>query len=107
MVADPGHDGGAATMMALPRTDAVEHGDPSADQRAFRRCLGQFPTGVTVITTDWQGKPVGVTASSFSSLSLDPPLVLWSIALASRSCSAFRRSEHFAVHGRRATPLEE
>jgi flavin reductase (DIM6/NTAB) family NADH-FMN oxidoreductase RutF/DNA-binding MarR family transcriptional regulator len=98
MVAVPGHDGGATAVMPLPRTDAVEHGDPSADQRAFRRCLGQFPTGVTVITTAWQGKPVGVTANSFSSLSLDPPLVLWSIALASRSCSAFRHSEHFAVN---------
>jgi flavin reductase (DIM6/NTAB) family NADH-FMN oxidoreductase RutF/DNA-binding MarR family transcriptional regulator len=98
MVANPGLDSGAMTVVALPRSDAVEHGDPSADQRAFRRCLGQFPTGVTVITTVWQGKPVGVTASSFSSLSLDPPLVLWSIALTSRSCSAFRHSEHFAVN---------
>ena len=106
MVADPGQDGGAATLTALPRTDAVEHGDPSADQRAFRRCLGQFPTGVTVITTVWRGKPVGVTASSFSSLSLDPPLVLWSIALASRSCSAFRRSEHFAVNVLKADQID-
>ena len=95
MAADPG---GATAVMPLPQTGAVEHGDPSAAQRAFRRCLGQFATGVTVITTVWQGKPVGVTASSFSSLSLDPPLVLWSIALTSRSCSAFRHSKHFAVN---------
>ncbi|HYZ30935.1 MAG TPA: flavin reductase [Crenalkalicoccus sp.] len=93
-------------MMALPRTDALEHGDPSVDDRAFRRCLGQFPTGVTVVTTVWQGKPVGVTASSFSSLSLDPPLVLWSIALASRSCSAFRRSEHFAINILKADQID-
>ena len=106
MVVDPGHDGGATAVMPLPRPDALENGDPSADQRAFRRCLGQFPTGVTVITTVWQGKPVGVTASSFSSLSLDPPLVLWSIALASRSCSAFRHSEHFAINILKADQID-
>jgi flavin reductase (DIM6/NTAB) family NADH-FMN oxidoreductase RutF/DNA-binding MarR family transcriptional regulator len=103
MTADPG---GATAVMPLPQTGAVEHGDPSADQRAFRRCLGQFVTGVTVITTVWQGKPVGVTASSFSSLSLDPPLVLWSIALTSRSCSAFRHSEHFAVNILKADQID-
>ena len=98
MVAVPGHDGGATAVMPLPRTDAVEHGEPAADQRAFRRCLGQFPTA-----SPWSRRPGKAsrsvdTANSFSSLSLDPPLVLWSIALASRSCSAFRRSEHFAVN---------
>lgn len=85
-------------MTPLPQTDPVEHGDPAMDQRAFRRCLGQFSTGVTVVTTVWEGSPVGVTASSFSSLSLEPPLVLWSIALTSRSCPAFRHSGHFAVN---------
>lgn len=84
--------------MTPPRADAVEHGDPSEDQRAFRRCLGQFATGVTVVTTAWDGKPVGMTASSFSSLSLQPPLVLWSIALTARSCQAFRQSGHFAIN---------
>jgi flavin reductase (DIM6/NTAB) family NADH-FMN oxidoreductase RutF/DNA-binding MarR family transcriptional regulator len=93
-------------MMPLPRTDAVDHGDPSADPRAFRRCLGQFPTGVTVITTVWQGKPVGVTANSFSSLSLDPPLVLWSIALTSGSCPAFRHAGHFAVNILKADQID-
>src|SRR4051794_1203397 len=106
MTAVSAHYGGAMAVMPLPRTDAVEHGDPSADQRAFRRCLGQFATGVTVITTVWQGKPVGVTASSFSSLSLDPPLILWSIALTSRSCSAFRHSKHFAVNILKADQID-
>ena len=49
-----------------------ERGEPAGDQRAFRRCLGQFSTGVTVVTTQSDGQPVGVTANSFSSLSMDP-----------------------------------
>lgn len=79
-------------------TDPIEAGDPADDHRAFRRCLGQFSTGVTVMTTVADGKPVGVTANSFSSLSLDPPLVLWSIARGSRSFDAYRRAGHFAVN---------
>jgi 3-hydroxy-9,10-secoandrosta-1,3,5(10)-triene-9,17-dione monooxygenase reductase component len=50
------------------------------DIRAFRDTLGLFVTGVTVITTvTEQGDPVGITANSFNSVSLDPPLVLWSV----------------------------
>jgi flavin reductase (DIM6/NTAB) family NADH-FMN oxidoreductase RutF len=56
-------------------------------------------TGVTVVTTlDREGKAHGVTANSFSSVSLDPPLVLWSQALASKSYPTFRDSEHFIVN---------
>ncbi len=51
--------------------------DPEQDARAFRNCLGQFATGVTVITTMSDGKPVGLTANSFSAVSLSPPLILW------------------------------
>ncbi len=69
------------------------------DQRALRNVLGTFVTGVTVVTTrDKEGTAHGVTANSFSSLSLDPPLVLWSQALTSRSFPAFRDSDHFAVN---------
>jgi flavin reductase (DIM6/NTAB) family NADH-FMN oxidoreductase RutF/DNA-binding MarR family transcriptional regulator len=82
----------------LMRTEAVEHGDPTQDLRAFRRCLGQFSTGVTVMTTICGGKPVGITVNSFASLSLEPPLILWSIATTSRSFSAFEQSTHFAVN---------
>lgn len=68
-------------------------------QRAFRNALGAFATGVTIATTlDADGQPVGVTASSFNSVSLDPPLVLWSVAKANMSCAAFCESGHFAVH---------
>ena len=69
------------------------------DVRDFRRALSQFPTGVTVITTnDEQGRPVGVTASSFNSVSVEPPLILWSIDKGAHSLGVFENSEHFAVN---------
>lgn len=69
------------------------------DQRQLRNVLGTFVTGVTVVTTrDPNGKAFGVTANSFSSVSLDPPLVLWSQALTSSSYPAFRDSEHFTIN---------
>ncbi len=74
---------------------------PSAidDISAFRRALGSFATGVTIVTTlDSAGEPVGVTASSFNSVSLDPPLVLWSLARSAHSRDAFIDSGHFAIH---------
>lgn len=68
-------------------------------QKEFRNALGSFATGVTIATTkDANGDPVGVTASSFNSVSLDPPLVLWSLAKSSHSREAFCESGHFAVH---------
>lgn len=69
------------------------------DSAAFRRALGCFPTGVAVVTTvDDDGTPVGITVSSFNSVSLDPPLILWSIGLASVSFGVFVRAENFAVN---------
>lgn len=69
------------------------------DKREFRNALGNFATGVTVITAvDPDGSYVGVTANSFNSVSLDPPLVLWSLAKDSRSFEAYKRAEHFAVN---------
>ena len=69
------------------------------DSREFRNALGHFATGVTVITSiDEQSRPVGVTASSFNSVSIDPPLVLWSLAKESGSLSAFKTSGYFCVH---------
>ena len=73
-------------------------------QRGFRNALSSFATGVTIATTkDAAGEPVGVTASSFNSVSLDPPLVLWSLAKKSHSFEAFSNSGHFAVHVLAAT----
>ncbi len=69
------------------------------DPKDFRRALSQFPTGVTVITTlDAKGKPVGITASSFNSVSMDPTLVLWSIDKAALSLTCFEKAEYFAVN---------
>lgn len=73
--------------------------EQTLDPRDFRRALAQFPTGVTVITTvDGQGSPVGVTASSFNSVSLDPPLILWSVDKRAFSAEIFKASTHFAVN---------
>lgn len=67
--------------------------------KEFRSALGSFATGVTIVTTAQQpDDPVGVTASSFNSVSLDPPLVLWSLAKSSKSIDAFTQSGHFAIH---------
>lgn len=69
------------------------------DVRGFRRALGQFPTGVTIITTrDAQGEPIGVTASSFNTVSITPPLVLWSVDKGAFSASIMENAEHFAVN---------
>ena len=69
------------------------------DSNEFRNALGQFATGVTVITSvNSQGNPVGVTASSFNSVSLEPPLVLWSLAKNADSLAAYQTSGYFCVH---------
>ncbi|MGB0907320.1 MAG: flavin reductase [Maricaulaceae bacterium] len=66
---------------------------------AFRNALGQFATGVTIVTTaEEDGTPVGVTASSFNSVSLDPPLILWSLAKTAKSMPAYQNSGGFNVH---------
>ena len=67
--------------------------------RELRNALGSFATGVTIITTrDRDGKPHGMTANSFSSVSLNPPLVLWSSSLYAQSLPAFQESPHFCVN---------
>lgn len=69
------------------------------DSKAFRNALGQFATGVTIVTAlDAEGKKVGMTANSFSSVSLDPMLVLWSIAKTSKAFTAFTEAQQFAIH---------
>jgi flavin reductase (DIM6/NTAB) family NADH-FMN oxidoreductase RutF len=67
--------------------------------RELRSALGSFATGVTIITTrDRDGTPHGMTANSFSSVSLNPPLVLWSSSLYAQSLPAFQESPHFCVN---------
>jgi flavin reductase (DIM6/NTAB) family NADH-FMN oxidoreductase RutF len=65
----------------------------------YRRALAQFATGVTVVTTrDIRGAPVGLTVNSFNSVSLEPPLVLWSLAYKAHSLAAFESCTHYAVN---------
>jgi 3-hydroxy-9,10-secoandrosta-1,3,5(10)-triene-9,17-dione monooxygenase reductase component len=69
------------------------------DARDFRAALGCFPTGVCLITTlAADGRRVGLTANSFSSVSLDPPMVLWSLARSASSAPVFRDAEYFAIN---------
>lgn len=70
-----------------------------AQSLLLRQSLGQFATGVTVVTcTADDGHACGITANSFSSVSLDPPLVLWNIAKVSNSLRAYLDARHFAIH---------
>lgn len=72
---------------------------PSLDARDFRSALGCFPTGVCLVTTRGPGgKPEGLTINSFSSVSLDPPMVLWSLARTASAAPVFRDAEYFAVN---------
>jgi len=66
--------------------------------RQFRDALGCFGTGVTVVTAQTDMGPLGMTANSFASLSLDPPLVLWAPAKSSRRFAAFSTAQNFAIH---------
>src|SRR4051794_16204005 len=82
------------TMLSLPLDS-----EGATDPRLLRQALGRFATGVTVITTCTQdGKYEGLTANSFSAVSLDPPLVLWSLRLAAPSLPSFKASGCFVVN---------
>ncbi len=76
---------------------------PDFDAAHFRHALSQFATGVTVVTTRSEGGPdtppfVGVTASSFNSVSLDPPLVLWSLGMQANSFPLFHSGSHYVIN---------
>lgn len=69
------------------------------DVQVLRHALGRFTTGVTIVScVDAAGAPVGLTANSFNALSLDPPLVLWSLRETSPSIDAFVGATHFAIN---------
>ncbi|MEM9791391.1 MAG: flavin reductase family protein [Pseudomonadota bacterium] len=76
----------------------MDRGMMTLDQRQYRDAMGCFPTGVTVVTTLTARGPLGITANSFTSVSLDPPLVLWSPARQSSRFPAFEAASHFAIH---------
>ncbi|WP_019141772.1 flavin reductase family protein [Noviherbaspirillum massiliense] len=82
--------------MSLPISRAEP---PSFDTRHFRDALSQFATGVTVITTRLpNGSFLGLTASSFNSVSLDPPLVLWSLSQTASSLPVFTGNSHYVIN---------
>ncbi|MBU6456008.1 MAG: flavin reductase family protein [Bradyrhizobium sp.] len=69
------------------------------DPRDFRNALGRFATGVTIVTAATRdGRPYGLTCNSFASVSLNPPLVLWSLGTYSQSLTVFQNASHFAVN---------
>ncbi len=88
-----------ADAALTPHADAQRQAaPPMLDSRALRRCLGQYPTGVTVVTASSAQGPVGMAVNSFAAVSLEPALVLWSIRKASRSVQAFLAAQHFAIN---------
>lgn len=85
--------------MADPTAPQITGFVPSAQTaRAYRDALGTFTTGVTVVTAQGAQGPVGFTANSFASVSLDPPLVLWSVARDATRFAVFADADHFAIH---------
>jgi flavin reductase (DIM6/NTAB) family NADH-FMN oxidoreductase RutF len=81
-----------------PATELAS-GSSAIDPRDFRNALGTYATGVTVITAaDADGKPHGLTCNSFASVSLNPPLVLWSLGMFSQRLAVFQNAGHFAVN---------
>ena len=82
----------------MPAKDIDPNRDPRTNTDNYRRCLGEFGTGVTVVTTCVGERFYGMTANSFSSVSLEPPLVLWSVKRSSQSFDAFELASHFTVN---------
>ena len=72
---------------------------PSFSQREFRAALSMFATGVTIVTArSPTGAPIGLTANSFNSVSLEPPLVLWSLARSAGALTLLSGTSHYAVN---------
>jgi flavin reductase (DIM6/NTAB) family NADH-FMN oxidoreductase RutF len=94
---DAGHTGGRRTAPAATARTVLEAGNLAPEH--LRRAMGCFATGITVVTTNApDGKLEGVTANSFSTVSLDPPLILWSLSHSARSFGQFKAALHFAVN---------
>ncbi|WGS18681.1 MULTISPECIES: flavin reductase family protein [unclassified Bradyrhizobium] len=74
-------------------------GNSVIDPRDFRNALGTFATGVTIVTAmSAEGRPYGITCNSFASVSLNPPLVLWSLGMFSQGLPIFQNASHFTVN---------
>lgn len=87
------------TALGTHRQPQVTEFVPTPDNaRQLRDAFGCFATGVTIVTTASPAGPIAIAANSFSSVSLEPPLVLWSLGRASRRAPYFTKAAHFAVH---------
>ncbi len=85
--------------MTPPSHAAAQARSPTFSSLEFRAALGMFATGVTIVTSrDAGGAPVGLTANSFNSVSLAPPLVLWSLSRRAGTMPAFRAGSHYAIN---------
>lgn len=86
-----------AADLTRPSAEAI-FAPEAENHRAYRNALGSFTTGVTVVTAMSADGPIGMTVNSFASVSLDPPLVLWSPAKNSSKHDAFSGARYFAIH---------
>jgi flavin reductase (DIM6/NTAB) family NADH-FMN oxidoreductase RutF len=88
------------THVPEPETaNELASGNSALDPRDFRNALGTFATGVTIITAMADdGKPYGLTCNSFASVSINPPLVLWSLGMYSQGLPIFQNASHFSVN---------
>lgn len=83
----------------LTSTRALKAHPPAFSKAEFRTALGMFATGVTIVTArTTEGVLVGLTANSFNSVSLSPPLVLWSLSQSAASMAAFSTGSHYAIN---------
>src|SRR2546428_6019744 len=95
--------GAAVRLSQAPRCETMPEVNerierPAVAERQFRDALAQFATGVTIITARAQHGFIGSTANSFNSVSLDPPLVIWSLARRSRSLAIFEGATQYVVN---------
>jgi flavin reductase (DIM6/NTAB) family NADH-FMN oxidoreductase RutF len=87
------------SLRSSPVTAPAQAKPPSFTTDEFRAALGMFATGVTIVTARaTNGRLVGLTANSFNSVSLDPPLVLWSLARSAASMAALSTGSHYAIN---------
>lgn len=89
---------GTVAPVGAMENELISFAPTDAGGAALRNAFGRFGTGVTVITTQTADGPMGMTANSFSSVSLDPPLVLWSAAVRSKRHDVFAQATQFCIH---------
>src|ERR1700753_288533 len=88
------------THVPEPETaNELASGSSALDPRDFRNALGTYATGVTIVTAVADdGNPYGLTCTSFASVSINPPLVLWSLGMYSQGLPIFQNASHFAIN---------